>query len=127
MSTRQDEAPPETTEELRADIEQTRDELAQTTQALGEKFDVKHRARSAVGSVKESVKERVTPVTESVKERVTPVTESVKERVGPATERARGLRARATEKLGRDPVPIAAGLGAVLGGLLALRWWRGRR
>jgi hypothetical protein len=48
---------PDTPEELRADIEQTREELAQTAQALSDKLDVKQQARLAAGSVKERVRE----------------------------------------------------------------------
>jgi ABC-type hemin transport system substrate-binding protein len=48
---------PETPDELRAEIEQTREELAQTAQALGDKLDVKQQARSVAGSVQERVQE----------------------------------------------------------------------
>jgi len=48
---------PETTEELLADIEQTRADLAQTAQALSDKLDVKQRARSVAGSVQARVRE----------------------------------------------------------------------
>jgi hypothetical protein len=48
---------PETTEELLEDIEQTRADLAQTAQALSDKFDVKQRAGAAVGTVQNRVQE----------------------------------------------------------------------
>jgi hypothetical protein len=48
---------PESPDELRAEIEQTREELAQTAQALGDKLDVKQQARSVAGSVQERVQE----------------------------------------------------------------------
>jgi hypothetical protein len=59
MSAAYDEqqAAPETTEELRADIEQTREELVQTAQALSDKLDVKQQAKSAAGSVQDRVRE----------------------------------------------------------------------
>jgi len=59
MTTTQSEqsTAPETTEELLADIEQTRADLAQTAQALNDKFDMKQRARSVAGSVQEQVRQ----------------------------------------------------------------------
>lgn len=45
MSTPHD-ATPETADELRADIERTREELAQTVGALGERLDVKARVEA---------------------------------------------------------------------------------
>ena len=58
MSATHDErAAPETPDQLRAEIEQTREELAQTAQALSDKLDVKQQARSVAGSVQERVQE----------------------------------------------------------------------
>lgn len=52
MSTQSDE-----TTALQDDIAQTREELAQTAQALSDKLDVKQQARSAAASVQERVQE----------------------------------------------------------------------
>ena len=59
MSATQDQlkTAPDTPEELRADIEQTREELAQTAQALSDRLDVKQQARLAADSVKGRVRE----------------------------------------------------------------------
>ena len=46
---------PEDTELLRDEIEQTREELAQTAQALSDKLDVKQQARSAAATVQDRV------------------------------------------------------------------------
>lgn len=46
---------PDGTEVLRDEIEQTREELAQTAQALGDKLDVKRQARSAATTVQQRV------------------------------------------------------------------------
>ena len=53
----QQTAPPQDPDELRAEIEQTREELVETAQALSDKLDVKKQARSAVGTVQERAKE----------------------------------------------------------------------
>jgi nucleotide-binding universal stress UspA family protein len=53
---------PDETEVLREEIEQTREELAHTAQALGEKLDVKKQARSAATTVQQRVQERVQEV-----------------------------------------------------------------
>ncbi len=48
---------PDETEVLRDEIEQTREELAHTAQALGDKLDVKQQARSAATVVQERVQD----------------------------------------------------------------------
>jgi len=45
------------TEVLRDEIAQTREELAETAQALGDKLDVKQQARSAASTVQDRVQE----------------------------------------------------------------------
>ena len=99
MSATHDEraATPETPDELRAEIEQTREELAQTAQALGDKLDVKKQARSVAGSVQERVQERVQEVP-----------------------------SRAAAQWDRDPVPIVAAVVTFVTVLLVLGR-RGRR
>lgn len=46
-----------TSDELRRDIEQTREELGDTAAALGAKADVKGRAKERVNEIKSEVKE----------------------------------------------------------------------
>lgn len=88
---------PESPEELRAEIEQTREELAQTAQALSEKLDVKKQARSAADSVQARVQERV-----------------------------QEAPTRAAAQWERDPVPIVAAAATFILSMIFLGW-RDRR
>jgi hypothetical protein len=49
-------------EEIRADLEETRERMAETLEALGEKADVKARAKERMTGTVASVKERLQPV-----------------------------------------------------------------
>jgi ElaB/YqjD/DUF883 family membrane-anchored ribosome-binding protein len=86
-------------EEIRADIEQTREDLGDTVEALAAKTDVKGQAKAKV----EAVKEKVTGAKDDAAER-TP--SSVSDGFAQATATAR-----------TNPVPAAA-IGAFGGGLL---------
>ena len=49
-------------EEIRADLEETRERMAETLEALGEKADVKARAKERMSGAAGAVKERLQPV-----------------------------------------------------------------
>ncbi len=49
-------------EEIRADLEETRERMAETLEALGEKADVKARAKERMSGGVAAVKERLRPV-----------------------------------------------------------------
>jgi hypothetical protein len=49
-------------EEIRADLEETRERMAETLEALGEKADVKARAKERVSGGVAAVRERLQPV-----------------------------------------------------------------
>ena len=49
-------------EEIKADLEETRERMAETLEALGEKADVKARAKDRMSGAAASVKERLQPV-----------------------------------------------------------------
>ena len=81
-------------EAIREQIEQTRDEMSGTVEALGQKADVKGRAKSAISEKTDSLKSKVTGVTGSVSES-TPdgqqVKDGAKQAVGIAQENPIGL------------------------------------
>ena len=83
-----------TPEQIRSDIEQTREELADTAAALAYKADVKGRAKERVEEIKGNIKETAS--------RKTP------DSVGGATESV-------TTTVKRNPLPTAAIAAAVLG------------
>lgn len=92
--------------DIEADIEQTREELGETVEALTAKMDVKERAREKVDETKERAKDKV---------------DETKERV---VEKADTLRHTATDNPTRS-IPIAA---VVVAGAVAIGFviWRRR-
>ncbi|GAA4455656.1 DUF3618 domain-containing protein [Phytohabitans houttuyneae] len=70
MSSKKQSAEPE---ELRADIERTREDLGDTVSALAGKADVKARTKEAVADAKDRVGERAGEVTDTVRRRPVPV------------------------------------------------------
>jgi hypothetical protein len=102
-----------TPEELRRDIEQTREELGETAAALASKTDVKARAKEKVDDLKQTAAQK----TESIKEAATPSG-------GDSTSSSAGLGAKAGSvatqartKAQENPIVAAAGV-AFVGGFL---------
>lgn len=93
-------------DDIEADIEQTRNELGETVEALQEKLDVKERAKDKVDETKERAKDKAN---------------ETKERV---VEKADTLRHTATDNPKRT-VPVAAVI-AILA-MLGIVVWRRRR
>ncbi|KUH84994.1 MULTISPECIES: DUF3618 domain-containing protein [unclassified Mycobacterium] len=93
-------------DDIQADIEQTRNELGETVEALQAKLDVKGRAKDKVDETKERAKDKAT---------------ETKERV---VEKADTLRHTATDNPKRT-VPVAAVI-AILA-VLGIVVWRRRR
>jgi DNA anti-recombination protein RmuC len=89
-----------TPEEIRAEIEQTREQLGDTVEALAEKTDVKTQARNRIQAVKEAAAEAMP---ESVDAGVEQISSTVRER----------------------PLPFATG-GAFAAGVI-VGWRLGRR
>jgi ElaB/YqjD/DUF883 family membrane-anchored ribosome-binding protein len=115
-----------TPDEIRRDIEQTREELADTAAALAEKADVKARAHEKVEETKTRLQEKV----DEARAKVTGTAVSAKDKATDATPDsvAQGAQqaAGAVQHKAQDnplPVAIAAGFvaGALIGWLLASR------
>src|SRR3954466_2142606 len=94
---------PDNPEELRADIERTREDLGDTVAALAEKTDVKTRARDQVSEVKQNVNDKRTELMRKARE----------SSPDGASSAAVQVRAKAQE----NPIPTAA-LAAFVGGFL---------
>ena len=90
-----------TPEEIRTEIEETREELADTAAALAYKADVKARAQDRVQEVKTDVKDRVGGLKDTVSEK-TP-------------DSAGGAVSSAQTTVKQNPVPTAAISAALLG------------
>jgi ElaB/YqjD/DUF883 family membrane-anchored ribosome-binding protein len=88
-------------EQIRADIEQTREELGDTVEALAEKTDVKSQAKSRIAAVKESAQTKRDEYTAKARQAAP---ES-------ASAGADQLAATVQEK----PLPFAVGVAFVIG------------
>ena len=95
--------PPEDPQQLRADIERTREDLGDTVAALAEKTDVKTRARDKVAEVRQNVNERRTELVGRARE----------SSPDGASSAATQVRAKAQE----NPIHTAA-IAAFVGGFL---------
>ena len=94
-------------QEIRREIEQTREELADTAAALAQKADVKGRAKEKVAEIKSTVGEKTGEVRSTVAD-ATPASAAT----------AAGEAKTATTNFARErPLPVAVGAG-VLAGLL---------
>ncbi len=106
-----------TPEQIRADIEHTREELADTAAALAEKADVKARANEKV----EETKAKLTAKVDDAKAKVTGTAGAAKEKAAEATPESVAAGAQqaagtATTKAKDNPIPtsLIAGFAAGL-------------
>ena len=104
---------PKSPDEIRAEIEQTRADMGDTVDALTNKLDVKSQAKQRVASVQSSISDKVGQAKAAAP---APVQKAL-DKTGAAAQPA--LKKAAPYK-----VHIAAGVSAVLAGLL---FWRRRR
>ncbi len=98
-------------EELQVAIEQTREELAETVDALAAKLDVKARTKARIETTKQET-----------------VTRLAKERAR-ASQLVAQARSAATDDRGRRTVPVLVGVGTATAGVVlvtALVFWRKR-
>jgi ElaB/YqjD/DUF883 family membrane-anchored ribosome-binding protein len=111
MSAAPDEGHQKSPEEIRVDIEQTREELGDTVEALAAKTDVKGQAKERIASLKDTAQTKKDEFASRAKE-TTPDS---------AAAGAQQIKSTVTNR----PVPFAA-LGAFAFGLL-VGWLLGRR
>ncbi|WP_405836898.1 DUF3618 domain-containing protein [Streptomyces sp. NBC_01518] len=112
-----DEATP-STDELRAQVEATREELGETVEALAAKADVKARAQEKADTVKQQVEEKTAQAQAQLRDKASHVVhvvqdktpEPVREKAGQGLQVARANRA-----------PLLAAAGALIALLLIRR------
>ena len=116
------ESEPKSPEEIRAEIEQTREELGDTVEALAGKTDVKAQAQARFGTAKQTVADNVAQAKQTLTGKKDELTAKAKE----ATPESASTGA---QQLGttvqENPLPFAAA-GAFLGGMM-IGWLIGRR
>jgi len=113
-----------TDEDLRQDAELTRQELAQTMAALGDKVDVKARAHDKADELRERAHDKADELRERAHEKAEVLRERGDELVAklpdPVATRVRPVVSGATRK---PLIPLAS----VVAFILALRFWLKRR
>src|ERR1043165_1525648 len=114
----------ENTEQLRADIEETRAEMTQTINEIQERLSPEH----LVGQVKETVREatigKVEKVMERVGETISEVSEPALEMAGRAGTAIKEAGSSVADSVWRNPIPVALiGLGV---GMLFMKNYGGR-
>jgi len=101
-------------EEIRSDIEQTREELGDTVEALAAKTDVKARMHDKVEETKTTAREKVEETKEAAREKISGVADK-------APDSASSGATTVIEKVRANPLPVAAVAA------LALAYFIGRR
>src|SRR5215213_1927275 len=114
----------ENTEQLRAEIEDTRAEMSQTINEIQERLSPDH----LMGQVKETVREatigKVEKVMDKVGETISGVAEPALEVAGRAGTVIKDAGTSVADRVWRNPIPVAMiGLGV---GMLLMRWNRGQ-
>jgi ElaB/YqjD/DUF883 family membrane-anchored ribosome-binding protein len=101
-------------EEIREDIDQTRDELGDTAAAVAEKADVKKQAKAKVGGVKQTASEKA----DEIKQNAAAKKDEVADKAQQAAPDSAGDAAQQVQQFAREnPVPVAAA-GAFVAGFL---------
>lgn len=103
-----DGAVPDDEQELRQDIERTREQLGETVEQLAAKADVKARTRAKAADLAGQVKGKTAPAWEAAPE---PLRRTLSKGASAANQRR---------------VPLAAAAASLVAAYLAFRWWRRR-
>ena len=108
-----------TPEEIRQDIEATREDLGETVEALAAKTDVKTRASEKVDDVKGQAKAKVAELRRTVtaKKEAVQTGDAGPDSAGPATAKAQEASARA-QAFARDNPTAVAAVAALAAGFL---------
>ncbi len=111
---RTDDTEPKSPEQIRAEIDQTREELGDTVEALAAKADVKAQAQDRITTVKQGLADNVTQVKTTVAEKKEEFTAKAKQAT-PESASAGAQQLGTTVQ--ENPVPFIAG-GAFFVGLI---------
>jgi len=109
---------PRSPEEIRQEIDQTREELGDTVEALAAKTDVKAQVSGRVEAIKQDAASRVETLKQDAAERVDKAKEAVPDSAGEGAQQV-------ADTVKAKPVPYTAGGAFVVGFLLG--WLFGRR
>ena len=103
----QEETQQRTPEQIRAEIETTREELGDTVEALAAKTDVKARVHERVEDTKQAAREKVEGTRTAAQEKIS-------DAASKAPPSAQEGAATVIEKIRANPIPFAAGAALLL-------------
>ncbi len=107
-----DDRPVPTPAELRAQVEETRDELGRTVEALAGKADIKNRAQEKTAEVKDRAQEKTAEVRDRAQEKGTEVRDRAQEAAGQARTRLSTTAHTLGEKVqNHTPEPVRENAG----------------
>lgn len=115
-------------DDIRRDIEQTREEMGDTVEALAVKADVKGRAEERADEVKEQARAKAEEVRERVSEAAAQAADAAPESAQQAAQQAAHAAQHGFEQaVAATRTNPAGGLGAAFAAGLAVGWLLGRR
>ena len=114
---------PDHPEQLRTEIEQTRQQLGETVDQLTAKTDVKARAQAKVADLTQRAKDTAGQVRQQAEAAGETGREQLQARTPDAVKRTAAAGAVGVRQ-NRTPLAIAAGV--LVLGVVAVRWWRRR-
>jgi cobalamin biosynthesis Mg chelatase CobN len=139
---------PDDEQELRHEIEQTREQLGETVEQLAAKTDVKSRARAKAAAVTGRVKDKTAQIrakagdggagvrsqaagkTAQARQQATAAKNQIQARAAGAWQAApdgvRRTAAKAAGTASQRRVPLAVAAAVLITGYLVFRWWRRR-
>jgi cobalamin biosynthesis Mg chelatase CobN len=139
---------PDDEQELRHEIEQTREQLGETVEQFAAKTDVKSHARAKAAAVTGRVKDKTAQIrakagdggagvrsqaagkTVQARQQATAAKNQIQARAAgawqAAPESVRRTAAKAAGTASQRRVPLAVAAAALVAGYLAFRWWRRR-
>ena len=109
-----DAAEPESAEQIRAEIEETRAEMSQTIDALQDKLNPQHIKSQVAEKVHDATIGRAQDLVHSASEKLAPAGEKISEVVAPAAQSAKEKGAPVLQFVQQKPVVFAAIVAAVL-------------
>ena len=119
MTTPNTRTEPTEPDEIRRDIEESREQLAETVDALTARLDVKSRATSKVHAVRDTATERVHEVRDTATQRANEVRDQ-------AVTRVRHARSWAEQTWSQQPQAVAAAAAAAVAAVVVVLFARRR-
>ena len=115
-----------TEQEIRADLEQTRERLASTVEQLSRQLNVPHRIKTSAASAGDRARHAASGATVRARHVASDATVRARDVASVASVRARDVASTATDQIRRNPKAAAIG-GAVAVGVGAGATWLARR